>query len=75
MFIMVEDTKHNQGYQIFKTQCRCKGKICKVVVSSGSFTNLVSFEMVNKLNLPRIAHVRPYKAQGLDVGYCVDVKE
>ena len=46
-----------------------------MVVSSGSFANLVSFEMVNKLNLPRIPHIISYISHGLDTKYWLDVKD
>ena len=60
---------------IFRTQDRCNGKIFKVIVSSGSFANLVSFEMVNKWNLERVVHSTPYKVQGLNSEDKIDVRE
>lgn len=47
---------------IFRTQCLSQGKICKVIVDSSSFDNIVSQEMVEKFNLMRMPHSRPYKA-------------
>lgn len=45
----------------FKTRCKVFSKYCKVVIDSGSSDNLVSEEMVNKLNLERLKHPKPYQ--------------
>lgn len=37
-----------------------RGKVCKVFIDTGSQDNLVSKEMVDKLNLERIPHKAPY---------------
>ena len=46
--------RHSQRHSIFRTKCRCKGKVCKVIVDSGSIDNLFSIKMVEKLGLERI---------------------
>ena len=56
---------YNQRHSIFRTKCKCKNKVCKVIVDSGSFENIISVEMVEKLNLPRVPHDLPYRAYGL----------
>ena len=58
-------TRHPQRHSIFRTKCKCKNKVCKVIVDSGSFENIISVEMVEKLNLPRVPHDLPYRAYGL----------
>jgi hypothetical protein len=45
----VEDTA--QRTRLFRTTCKTKGWKCKVIVDSGSTDNLVSTEMVEKLEL------------------------
>jgi hypothetical protein len=38
-----------QRNNIFRTTCKTKDRVCKVIVDSGSTDNLVSTEMVEKL--------------------------
>lgn len=61
--------------RLFKTTCKSKGKVCKVVVDFGSIENMVSCEMVNKLNLKRIPHEFPYKVSWLSNGQSLLVNE
>ena len=46
---------------VFHTKCTTKGKVCLVIIDNGSFENVVSLEMVQKLNLKTIPHHSPYK--------------
>eukprot|EP01018_Ginkgo_biloba_P000548 Gb_17472 [translate_table: standard] len=46
---------------VFRTRCKCKDKVCKVIVDGGSTDNLVSTEMVQKLQLACIPKSNPYK--------------
>lgn len=39
-----------------------KGKICKLIIDSGSYDNLVSYDMVDKLGLKKFAHPSPCHA-------------
>ncbi|XP_057849726.2 uncharacterized protein LOC131060503 [Cryptomeria japonica] len=55
-----------QRKSLFRTTCKAKGKVCKVIVDSGSTENLVSLEMVTKLNLKRLPHPTPYKVSWLN---------
>ncbi|XP_059067545.1 uncharacterized protein LOC131858349 [Cryptomeria japonica] len=55
-----------QRKSLFRTTCKAKGKVCKVIVDSGSTENLVSLEMVTKLKLKRIPHPTPYKVSWLN---------
>lgn len=59
------ESRYDPRQAIFRTKCKYKGKVCKVIVDSGSLDNIVSIEMVEKLNVPRIPHESSYKAFGL----------
>jgi hypothetical protein len=59
----VEDTA--QRTRLFRTTCKTKDRKCKVIVDSGSTDNLVSTEMVEKLELETIDHPSPYKVSWL----------
>ena len=41
---------------IFQTRCTSQGKVCNVIIDSGSCTNVVAEEMVTKLNLKTEPH-------------------
>ena len=45
-----------------------KGKLCKVIIDSGSTDNIISVEAVNKLGLERLPHSCPYKVSWLNKG-------
>ena len=59
----VEDTA--QRNRLFRTACKTKYKVCKVIVDSRSTDNLVSNEMVEKLELETTNHPSPYKVSWL----------
>jgi hypothetical protein len=67
----VEDTA--QRCRLFRTTCKTKGWKCKVIVDSGSTDNLVSTEMVEKLELKTNKHPSPYKVSWLQKGHQVCV--
>jgi hypothetical protein len=67
----VEDTA--QRCRLFRTTCKTKGWKCKVIVDSGSTDNLVSTEMVEKLELKTNKHPSPYKVTWLQKGHQVCV--
>jgi hypothetical protein len=50
-----------QRNRLFWTACKTKDWACKVIVDSGSTDNLVSIEMVEKLELETIEHPSPYR--------------
>jgi hypothetical protein len=62
-----------QRSSFFKTSCKTKDRVCKVIVDSGSTDNLVSTEMVEKLELETVAHLSPYKVLWLQKGHQVTV--
>ncbi|GKV20583.1 hypothetical protein SLEP1_g30682 [Rubroshorea leprosula] len=55
-------------HNIFHTRCTSRGKVCNVIIDSGSCENVVSNYMVEKLGLPVKDHPHPYKLQWLRKG-------
>jgi hypothetical protein len=62
-----------QRNRLFRTACKTKDRVCKVIVDSGSTDNLVSTEMVEKLELETIDHPSPYRVSWLQKGHQVNV--
>ena len=58
-----------QRRSLFKTVCKAEGKCCKLIIDSGSTDNLVSTEMVDKLNLRKTVHPEPYRVAWLQKGH------
>jgi hypothetical protein len=54
---------------LFITSSKTKDRVCKVIVESGSTYNIVSMEMVEKLELETVAHPSPYKVSWLKKGH------
>jgi hypothetical protein len=61
----LEIEKLVQRNNLFRTACKTKEKVCKVIIDSGSTDNLVSTYMVEKLELETTAHTKPYKVSWL----------
>jgi hypothetical protein len=55
----------SQRNSLFQTACKTKDRVCKVIVDSGSTDNIVSTEMVEKMELETIVHPRPYRVSWL----------
>ncbi|XP_026395740.1 uncharacterized protein LOC113290343 [Papaver somniferum] len=51
---------HSQRHSILKSQCEINGKICDMIIDSGSVENYVSSYAVKKLGLPVTKHPEPY---------------
>jgi hypothetical protein len=62
-----------QRTRLFRTTCKTKGWKCKVIVDSGRTDNLISTEMVEKLELETTNHPSPYKVSWLKKGHQVSV--
>jgi hypothetical protein len=62
-----------QRNSLFRTACKTKDRVCKVIVDSNSIDNLISTEMVEKLELETIAHPSPYIVSWLQKGHQVNV--
>jgi hypothetical protein len=58
-----------QRNSLFRTTCKTKDRVCKVIIDSGSTDNLVSTKMVEKLELETTAHPKPYKVSWLHKGH------
>ncbi|XVF16311.1 hypothetical protein REPUB_Repub10bG0020400 [Reevesia pubescens] len=58
--LYLEDGDDWRRRNIFHTTCTSHGKVCKVIVDGGSFENIVSKEMVQKLNIETESHPIPY---------------
>ena len=61
-----------QRNSLFQTACKTKDRVCKVIVDSGRIDNLVSIEMVEKLDLETIEHPSPYRISWLQKGHQVN---
>ena len=61
-----EDTTQRRA--LFQVQCKVNGKLCKLIIDSGSIDNIISLEVVNKLKLERLPHSCPYKVSWLNKG-------
>ena len=46
---------------VFHTRRTSQDRFCKVIIDTGSFENIVSLEMIQKLNLETIPHPKPYE--------------
>ncbi|XP_021298051.1 uncharacterized protein LOC110427018 [Herrania umbratica] len=60
-------------HNIFYTKCTSQGKVCNVIIDSGSCENIVANYMVEKLKLPSEIHPHRYKLQRLRKGNKVKV--
>ena len=56
---------------VFHTQCTSQGKVCKMIIDSDYFENLVLIEMVEKLGLETVSHPNPYQVCGLCKGVVI----
>lgn len=54
-----------QRKNLFRTTYKCREKVCRMMIDSGSTDNLVSEEVVKKLKLRRVPHPNPYKVSWL----------
>lgn len=50
----------SQRHNIFKSRCYIGGKICKMIIDSGSVDNYIADHVVKKLELPVTSHPEPY---------------
>ena len=56
-----ENDMEQQRENIFHTRCHINNKVCSMIIDRGSCTNVASTILVEKLNLPTLKHLRPYK--------------
>ena len=62
-----------QRTNIFHSRCMVKGKLCSVIIDSGSCANVISSFLVDALNIPCQRHPKPYHLQWLNEGSEVKV--
>jgi len=55
----------SQKENIFHTHYLINDNLCSLIVDGGSYTNVASIRVVEKLWLPTISHTMPYKLQWL----------
>jgi len=53
-------TKEEQRENIFHSRCTAQGKACSLIIEGGSYANIISLSMVEKLNLHASAHPHSY---------------
>ena len=57
-----EDTGRSvERRNLLEIYCKARGKCCKLIIDSGNTDNLVSIEMVDKMNLNRKVHPKIYR--------------
>jgi hypothetical protein len=59
-----------QRTSMFRTTYKTKDIVYKVIIDSGSIDNLVSTDMVEKMELKTTTHPNPYKVSWLQKGHC-----
>lgn len=62
-----------QRNSLFRIASKTKDKVCKVIVESCSTENLISLEMVEKMELETVVHPIPYRVSWLQKGHQVNV--
>ncbi|KAL5580828.1 hypothetical protein UlMin_013270 [Ulmus minor] len=66
--------EESQRNAIFRTRCTSKGKVCDVIIDSGSSENIVSKSLVKILKLKIEPHSTPYKIGWVMKGVEINVK-
>ncbi|XP_057990739.1 uncharacterized protein LOC110655165 [Hevea brasiliensis] len=64
--VSLGDGDEVQRDKIFHTRCLVNEKLCSMIVDSGSYCNVVSSLLVEKLRLPTTLHPKPYGLQWLN---------
>ncbi|PKI73072.1 hypothetical protein CRG98_006567 [Punica granatum] len=66
--VLSSETKleEEQRENLFRTRCTIQNKVCRVIINSGSCTNVASTTLVEKLNLATTKHPCPYKLRWLN---------
>ena len=56
----MEKAEQNQRHTLFQTKCVIKERSCCLIIDGGSYNNLASSDMVEKLSLTTKPHPHPY---------------
>ncbi|KAL6187779.1 hypothetical protein ACLB2K_039174 [Fragaria x ananassa] len=70
-----EDNPNWLRHNIFHTKCTASGKVCHVIIDGGSCENIMSQEMVDKLNLKTERKPESYKLSWFKEGNDVIVNQ
>jgi hypothetical protein len=62
------EDENDQRHNLFHSRCTIRGKVCQLVIDSGSCENVVAEEVVNKLALETEKHHNPYRLEWLKKG-------
>jgi len=64
--VVKEVRKNNKERTSFHSRCTVQGKVCSLIIDGGSCANVVSLNMIEKLNLHTLAHPHLYNIQWLN---------
>ncbi|XP_028556775.1 uncharacterized protein LOC114581220 [Dendrobium catenatum] len=64
-----------QRHSLFKTRCTVNGRVCQLIIDSGSCENVASTTLIERLNLPTEEHLNPYKLSWIQKGNEVEVSK
>jgi hypothetical protein len=64
--IQMKRVEQNQRHTLFQTKCVIKERSCHMIIDGGSYNNLASSDMVDKLALTTKPHPHPYDIQWLN---------
>jgi hypothetical protein len=70
-----EEREIVQRNSLFRTACKTRDRVCKVIINNGSTDNMVSTELVEKLKLETTAHTSLYMVSWLQKGHQVMVSQ
>lgn len=70
--VQVKEEESNQRENLFHTRCFVNNKVCSVIIDGGSYTNVASTYLVEKLALTTLKHPQPYRLQWLNE--CGEIK-
>ena len=56
-----DDAIEQQHGNIFHTRCHVNNKVCSFIIDGGGCANVASALLVEKLQLPTLKHLTPYK--------------
>ncbi|KAL5719094.1 hypothetical protein ACHQM5_011919 [Ranunculus cassubicifolius] len=59
--LLLSQPCYSQRHRLFKSRCLIGGKVCDIMMDSGSVDNYIASIVVEKLGLPVTPHPRPYK--------------
>ncbi|XP_057782175.1 uncharacterized protein LOC131000309 [Salvia miltiorrhiza] len=64
--VQTQPDEREQRENLFHTRCFVQDKVCSVIIEGGSYTNVASKSMVEKLGLAEVKHPKPYRLQWLN---------